>query len=1090
MKKLVIALCALAAASVQAGVKYWDNPAFKAYDADSYVQDGLVLNYDGIRNVGLNEEHSYDTTTWVNLGSGGSAYNLDRYYKTAGSGTSATYAKGDTYGEWADDGFVFNRDAYFGSSGAFTFPATYSMQILVDADKAKQPNTTCAYVTFHNNSWQKSSFAIRTGTANYFYFVADAAFGGTSTRPQFVNSSGLYTYATAIQDAVAGKAMCFSGTTIPTSGSSLKTGTPTEQTVSNLRLGGAQGPQDFTGVIKSYRVYSGKVLSTDELVWNRAVDDYRYFGTSFPPIPVTNAVVTSTFPAVSGDQPAGAYAVDADGYTFTAPATSTVDGRTYACTGYTLETWDDSTGDWGTPVSHSGELSCAATGTSRIRITWQWTPGDGIVTRYTTADYVQDGLVLHYDGIRNLGADQPHSCDTTSWMNLAPGGGWNLSRGVIATEGANPGQWREDGYRFEGESYFAPGVAFPMPTNQTIQVALYGNSFDQTRSGSEGYLYYASGQMTYGGSLSLRYNEPGSQATPNVWVDFSTHGYGTATGNSSARPDATIPYGAPFTYVTAVMADDFGADFFGTTVPTAQTGRWVANASRRDFDKGPPTAKTASNFGIGGIADNSLLKYTGEIKNFRLYNRVLSDEELATNRVIDDYRFHGVMPVTNVIVATSHSFLSGSEKSGNYEISGRYTFTAPSGTQTDARGFAYAFKGYTIEEWNATTQGWSDPVLHEGGNSYEYVVGTAAGKVRLTWIWEASGNLRAAADYGLEDIVPSGLALHFDGIKNVGVESEDVSNPFNAIARAWVNLSPDGPGYLSRQNKTTAAGAWAEDGFAFANESASEGAYFQYAGAFTLAPSYTWQFLLDAKVEAQANSTCGYIMFNDAWKQGSLGIRTKSDYKYGLYYVPDVAFGDGTGDYRPKILDTETAASEYSWATAIVKGNDAMLFAGTEYPTDSVGKKTAPNAATAQTLEKIRIGGGQGDQDFTGKVKSVRYYDRVLSEAELARNRQVDSARYFGVLATTNVVVAAKDGLSFDLSPVAGEYAVEGEYTFTAAAGSDTPTGYKLQTMDAKTGEWETIRAVDSLSYTYDGTDGETVRILWTKTNPFVMIIR
>ncbi|MBR3086255.1 MAG: hypothetical protein IKH04_07615, partial [Kiritimatiellae bacterium] len=94
-----LAAVILATPAAQAGVKYWSNPAFKAYDADSYVQDGLVLNYDGIRNVGLNEEHSYDTTTWVNLGSGGSAYNLDRYYKTAGSGTSATYAKGDTYGD-------------------------------------------------------------------------------------------------------------------------------------------------------------------------------------------------------------------------------------------------------------------------------------------------------------------------------------------------------------------------------------------------------------------------------------------------------------------------------------------------------------------------------------------------------------------------------------------------------------------------------------------------------------------------------------------------------------------------------------------------------------------------------------------------------------------------------------------------------------------------------------------------------------------------------------------------------------------------------------------------------------------------------
>ena len=36
--------------SADAGLKYWTTGR---YDADSYVQEGLVLNYDGIRNVGI-----------------------------------------------------------------------------------------------------------------------------------------------------------------------------------------------------------------------------------------------------------------------------------------------------------------------------------------------------------------------------------------------------------------------------------------------------------------------------------------------------------------------------------------------------------------------------------------------------------------------------------------------------------------------------------------------------------------------------------------------------------------------------------------------------------------------------------------------------------------------------------------------------------------------------------------------------------------------------------------------------------------------------------------------------------------------------
>ena len=47
-------LAVLGQATASAGIKYWDNPDFKAFDVGDYVQDGLVVNYDGIRNAGPN----------------------------------------------------------------------------------------------------------------------------------------------------------------------------------------------------------------------------------------------------------------------------------------------------------------------------------------------------------------------------------------------------------------------------------------------------------------------------------------------------------------------------------------------------------------------------------------------------------------------------------------------------------------------------------------------------------------------------------------------------------------------------------------------------------------------------------------------------------------------------------------------------------------------------------------------------------------------------------------------------------------------------------------------------------------------------
>ena len=81
--------------SANAGLKYWTSGG---YDADSYVQDGLVLNYDGIRNVGLDKEHSDETTTWKNLGNGGSTYDLSR----------SNWAEGR--GAWENDGYRFTTE--------------------------------------------------------------------------------------------------------------------------------------------------------------------------------------------------------------------------------------------------------------------------------------------------------------------------------------------------------------------------------------------------------------------------------------------------------------------------------------------------------------------------------------------------------------------------------------------------------------------------------------------------------------------------------------------------------------------------------------------------------------------------------------------------------------------------------------------------------------------------------------------------------------------------------------------------------------------------------------------------------------------
>ena len=230
-------------------------------------------------------------------------------------------------------------------------------------------------------------------------------------------SGRVLNYMTAILDGSALTAAFFSGTTPPTAGIGFKQYTSLSGKNDNgYCIGGStDATACMTGKIHSYRYYK-RVLTHEELMWNRVVDEARFFGRRAP-IPATNVVVTANDPRVGGFQPNGHYYVDSGDFTITAPASTNFDGRAYACTGYTLETWDDATGAWSAPVSYESRSYTFADPSTKVRLTWQWTAGDGLVA-YGIDDYVWDGLIWFYDGIRNVGRDQPHDYASLNWKNL------------------------------------------------------------------------------------------------------------------------------------------------------------------------------------------------------------------------------------------------------------------------------------------------------------------------------------------------------------------------------------------------------------------------------------------------------------------------------------------------------------------------------------------------------------------------------------------------------------------------------------------------------------------------------------------------
>ncbi len=1064
-----LCLAVLGQATASAGIKYWDNPDFKAFDVGDYVQDGLVLNYDGIRNAGPGADHDPDATTWVNLGTGGSDYDMAKKGSPASS-------------YWTGSGFYFEGKTWFVAPNKVALPNAYEMETLVDAEYTKQTSIgyvlfmSTAYPRMADNGWAWGSIAIRQNTKPFNQTINDTVYAAkavfnthganTAYRPALLDNSYEYltalankTYASFFTDleepsGVPGRIGLASGKTALGSNSLYfyLGGHNAENNSNETSVG-----ETLIGTIHNFRYYSAP-LSRDQRAWNRVVDEARYFHRRGA-LPVTNVVVAvSGIDGIADDH----FAIDADGYTFTAPTSRTVEGKRYALGGYTLESWNGSAWVADGEGTHTGNSVTVSDTTAKVRITWQYSrpAGEGQLAHYDVGDYVQDGLMLFYDGILNQGVGNPHSYDATTWVNIGNGSGdsqdWTLAIKHKVTSG-DIGYWADDGYEFKGFSDFQKmGNSFTIPVTHTIQTLIDASIGEQHWTSAQAYVYATAWDKS---SLALRTNGDNPKANSFYWV---TQGDGSRTYmlNSSGRYD----------YATAIQDGDAKtATFFAGVTPPASGG--LADGFKQ-YDSALNSASVANIF-LGGMNSNSDM-FTGKLKFFRYYpNKALSPAEVAQNRKVDEYRYFGRYVVTNVLVQSTYSYLDGYEKSGPYEVVDSYTFTAPE-TVTAPNGITYACDGYTVETWSGTD--WVAATRHSG-NTYAYA--TTAGKVRLTWHWKATYGCRSAADYTIDDLAP-GAVMHFDGIYNAGIGTH------SDTATKWVNLGTAGSNLDASLAGSADDSAWTEYGYNFKGKrkfmTPNDASKYLH-----VASTYTLQSLVDAPYEDNAHADGNYIIAT-GWNTGSIQIR--GNQKTTWFLTQQADYGN-----RPRYTELGDA---YSYATVILDdtAKTAVVFPGTKAPTS--GTVTTGYKQFSSMRDSfdwyVHIGGANlGDGQFLrGTLKSIRYYDRVLTEEELVRNRNVDAVRYFGALGVTNVVVAVEAGSGIVPAETAGEaYFVEGAHTFTAKGTAGI--GYRLSVPDGN-GGWTTLRSfTEGGSYTYDKADPNTpecVKLEWRVQKPFVLVVR
>ncbi|MBO7683608.1 MAG: C10 family peptidase, partial [Kiritimatiellae bacterium] len=323
---------------------------------------------------------------------------------------------------------------------------------------------------------------------------------------------------------------------------------------------------------------------------------------------------------------------------------------------------------------------------------------------FDVGDYVQTGLIAHFDGIRNAGAGRPHDPTTRTWKNLVSGA-------PDATFVGEGGEWNAagNGFVFDGSSVYAqicsPGVNMNH-VNSTVQIAC-DVDYTQQSYGNDWYpgiFVIGKDGVDYG--IFMRNTSTRSNA-----IEYKSYPYSSTSGYESINPWNGK-------YVTAAFDSNWLYLVQGTSLTGGRARTSLSDAGNRRFS-------------WGGNPSSSTRYVKGTYHSVRIYNATLTEDQLALNRYIDEIRFRGAFTANDVdiVIATSTPGVEGAEPSGEYMVNGNHTFSA---ADVVFNGSYWTPTGYTLEKWNETSGTWTSFATSDA-TSFAYTNCLANGKMRLTW---------------------------------------------------------------------------------------------------------------------------------------------------------------------------------------------------------------------------------------------------------------------------------------------------------------------------------------------------------------------
>lgn len=243
----------------------------------------------------------------------------------------------------------------------------------------------------------------------------------------------------------------------------------------------------------------------------------------------------------------------------------------------------------------------------------------------TSKSYIQDGLLLHWDGIENVGRGQPHDSSATTWADLS-GSGLNMTIPVDSAFNANGlvtlrahGSGVVDGRIPEKDqkiraaqqaAKYTTEITYDMTTDpgdtKSVKMLILGNIDDFIGS------YY----FTSGNDIGFGANHQNNGTWPQTHVRVATADR-TGLRTFTCRQDLTNAIVRMYCVATDKSYSTKRNDVsYNTSLSTA----WKFKFNRAYTEPS----------GMDGIYNS-----------VRIYGRPLSDDEIAVNNAVDRIRYCG-----------------------------------------------------------------------------------------------------------------------------------------------------------------------------------------------------------------------------------------------------------------------------------------------------------------------------------------------------------------------------------------------------------------------------------------------------------------